>query len=71
MSNPHRQRKIVTPQGTATVAIVHGSAADARRRDVSRTAVENQVGSHNIKVPDRKSHDQYLAGIVGGPFELP
>ena len=35
------------------------------------TAVENQVGSHNIKVPDRKSHDQYLAGIVGGPFELP
>jgi transketolase len=35
------------------------------------TAVENQVGSHNIKVPDRKSHDQYLAAIVGGPFELP
>jgi transketolase len=35
------------------------------------TAVENQVGSHNIKVPDRKSHDQYLASIVGGPFELP
>ena len=35
------------------------------------TVVENQVGSHNIKVPDRKSHDQYLAGIVGGPFELP
>jgi transketolase len=33
--------------------------------------VENQVGSHNIKVPDRKTHDQYLAGIVGGPFELP
>jgi transketolase len=33
--------------------------------------VENQVGSHNIKVPDRKSHDQYLAGIAGGPFELP
>jgi transketolase len=35
------------------------------------TVVENQVGSHNIKVPDRQSHDQYLASIVGGPFELP
>jgi len=35
------------------------------------TMIENQVGSHNIKVPDRKSHDQYLAAIVGGPFELP
>ena len=35
------------------------------------TILENQVGSHNIKVPDRKTHDQYLAAIVGGPFELP
>jgi transketolase len=35
------------------------------------TLIENQVGSHNIKVPDRKSHDQYLASVVGGPFELP
>ena len=35
------------------------------------TILENQVGSHNIKVPDRKSHDQHLAAIVGGPFELP
>jgi transketolase len=35
------------------------------------TIVENQVGSHNIKIPDRKSHDQYLAAVVGGPFELP
>ena len=35
------------------------------------TLIENQVGSHNIKVPDRKSHDQYLAAVVGGPFELP
>ena len=33
--------------------------------------VENQVSSHNIKVPDRKSHDQYLAAVVGGPFDLP
>jgi transketolase len=33
--------------------------------------VENQVGSHNIKVPDRKSHDEYLASVIGGPFELP
>jgi len=33
--------------------------------------VENQVGSHNIKVPDRKTHDQYLAAVIGGPFELP
>jgi len=33
--------------------------------------IENQVGSHNIKVPDRATHDQYLAGIVGGPFDLP
>jgi transketolase len=35
------------------------------------TVIENQVGSHNIKVGDRKAHDQYLAGIVGGPFDLP
>lgn len=35
------------------------------------TLVENAVGSHNIKVPDKKSHDQFLAAIVGGPFELP
>jgi len=35
------------------------------------TIIENQVGSHNIKVPDRKTYDQYLAAIVGGPFELP
>ena len=35
------------------------------------TMVENQVGSHNIKVPDRKTHDQYLAAVVGGPFDLP
>jgi len=33
--------------------------------------VENQVGSHNIKVPDRQSHAQYLAAVVGGPFDLP
>lgn len=33
--------------------------------------VENAVGSHNIKVPDRKTHEQYLAAIDGGPFELP
>ena len=35
------------------------------------TMIENTVGSHNIKVPDRKTHDQYLASVVGGPFELP
>ena len=35
------------------------------------TMVENQVGSHNIKVADRKAHDQYLAAVVGGPFALP
>ena len=35
------------------------------------TMIEDQVGSHNIKVPDRKTHDQYLAAVVGGPFELP
>ena len=35
------------------------------------SVVENQVGSHNIKIADRKAHDQYLAGIHGGPFELP
>ena len=35
------------------------------------TVIENQVGSHNIKVPDRQSYDRYLAAIVGGPFELP
>lgn len=35
------------------------------------TMVENQVGSHNIKVPDLKTHDQYLAAVVGGPFVLP
>jgi transketolase len=33
--------------------------------------VENQVGSHNIKVPDRATHDQFLASIAGGPFDLP
>jgi len=35
------------------------------------TDIENQVGSHNIKVPDRKAHDKYLAGVIGGPFDLP
>jgi len=35
------------------------------------TMVENQVGSHNVKIPDRKTHDQYLVAIVGGPFDLP
>ena len=35
------------------------------------TMVENQVGSHNIKVPHRESHEQYLAAVIGGPFELP
>ena len=35
------------------------------------SVVENQVGSHNIKIADRKAHDQYLAGIEGGPFDLP
>jgi transketolase len=35
------------------------------------TVIENQVGSHNIKIPDRKTYDQYLAGVVGGPFDLP
>ena len=35
------------------------------------STIENQVGSHNIKVPDRKTHDQYLAAVVGGPFDLP
>jgi len=35
------------------------------------TMVENQVGSHNIKVPNRESHDQYLSAVVGGPFALP
>ena len=35
------------------------------------TLVENQVGSHNIKVPDRNSHDQYLAAVASGPFDLP
>ena len=33
--------------------------------------VENQVGSHNIKVPDRASHDKHLAAVTGGPFVLP
>jgi transketolase len=35
------------------------------------TTVENTIGSHNIKIADRKAHDQYLAAVVGGPFELP
>jgi transketolase len=35
------------------------------------TIIENQVGSHNIKVPNRESHDKHLAAVVGGPFELP
>ena len=35
------------------------------------TLIENQVGSHNVKIPDRKTHDQYLAAVTGGPFELP
>ena len=33
--------------------------------------VENQAGSHNIKVPDKKSHENYLAAMVDGPFSLP
>ena len=35
------------------------------------TMVEDQVGSHNIKIPDRASHEKYLAEVVGGPFDLP
>ncbi|MCL2306000.1 MAG: transketolase [Planctomycetaceae bacterium] len=33
--------------------------------------VENVAGSHNIKVPDKKSHEQYLASLTGGAFALP
>jgi transketolase len=33
--------------------------------------VENQAGSHNIKIPDSKTHNQYLASLKGGQFELP
>jgi len=35
------------------------------------TVLENTVGSHNIKVPDQKSHEKYLAAVTGGPFALP
>lgn len=33
--------------------------------------VENQAGSHNIKIPDQKTHDAYLAAMEDGPFEFP
>ena len=33
--------------------------------------VENAVGSHNIKVPNKESHEQYLASMTGGAFALP
>ncbi|GHT11844.1 transketolase [Planctomycetales bacterium] len=33
--------------------------------------VENQAGSHNIKIPDSKTHNQYLESLKGGQFELP
>ena len=32
---------------------------------------ENTVGSHNIKVPDQKSHENYLKSMSEGPFDLP
>jgi len=54
-----------TSNGKPTMIIAHTIKAKGC------TILENQVGSHNIKVPDRKSHDQYLAAVTGGPFELP
>ena len=33
--------------------------------------VENAVGSHNIKVPNKESHEKYLASLTGGAFTLP
>jgi len=33
--------------------------------------IENQAGSHNIKIPDRSTHDKYLASLTGGAFKLP
>ena len=33
--------------------------------------VENAVGSHNIKVPNKESHEKYLASMTGGAFALP
>ncbi|MDR3234613.1 MAG: transketolase [Planctomycetaceae bacterium] len=33
--------------------------------------IENQPGSHNIKIPDRETHHQYLASLTGGAFPLP
>jgi transketolase len=33
--------------------------------------IENVAGSHNIKVPDKKSHEQYLASLTGGAYTLP
>jgi len=33
--------------------------------------VENVAGSHNIKVPDQATHEQYLASMTGGAFPLP
>ena len=57
--------KAASCNGKPTMIIAHTIKAKGC------TLVENQVGSHNIKVPDRKSHDQYLAAVVGGPFELP
>lgn len=33
--------------------------------------VENVAGSHNIKVPDRQTHDRFLTSMTEGPFDLP
>jgi transketolase len=33
--------------------------------------IENTPGSHNVKIPDRQTHEQYLASLTGGAFPLP
>jgi len=54
-----------TQNGKPTMIIAHTiKAKDCK-------TVENVAGSHNIKIPDRKSHDEHLASLTGGAFPLP
>ena len=54
-----------TRNGKPTMIIAHTIKAKGCK------LVENTAGSHNVKVPDRKTHDEFLAAMTNGPFELP
>ncbi|MDR2756280.1 MAG: transketolase [Planctomycetaceae bacterium] len=58
-------RAKVLKNGKPTMIIAH----TVKAKDCPM--VENQAGSHNIKIPDQKTYDQYLTSLTGGIFPLP